>query len=242
MRQHHDDTPGHRASESREPETLTASERLEVELSTLLDGELDHESLLETIDRLLEEPDGQAFYRRARALGGLVDALEGTPRQEAPAQVWSRIATAVGARAAGTSTWRQRTGATQRLSPGLRLAGFAAAATLLVAALVAGWILEQDQRDGGRGGEEQIAAITVGGGSMTDSRFVELATELIEADGRYRREMVEIIQAVEAELPVEMGSAEGPRRGDGLERSLDDPELDPTEASERRESLNLRLF
>lgn len=232
---------------------LTARERLEADLSALVDGELETERLLEVVDRLLDEPAAQRFYRRARALSGMVEAVDAAVRTEAPPEVWRRIAGAVAPNTGSEEAtepqprnggaWRTR----ERRTFGAHLPGwaaFAVAAALLVAVLATGWLLRRDTgslREPAQAADA-IASVDVGQGNMTDSRFVQIATELLSADRHYRREMVDIIQTVEADLPAEMGSSEDERPNEGVERSLDNPELDPTEASRRRENVDLRIF
>jgi hypothetical protein len=231
---------------------LSPLQQLEADLSSLIDGELEADRLLEVIDHLLDEASAQRFYRRARALSGLVEATDSTVRSEPPVAVWRRISHAIDGNEAAESPdadsgpghgdpWRA--GSRPSLGGHLpRWASFVVAATLLVAALVAGWQLRREVTSPAEQGAGAIASITVGEGEMTDSRFVELATELLGAERRYRREIVDIIQSVEAELPTEMGSAEGSRRSEGVERSLDETDPDQSEGGGRRGNVNLRLF
>jgi hypothetical protein len=223
-----------------EASALTETERLEADLSTLVDGELEPQRMLAVIDRLVEDPGSRAFYRRARALDGLVEATEPLPRTEAPNEIWQRIANATG-QSPGTLPFRARTLA--RLSPKV-LAPLVAAAAVVIAISLGLWT---NSHRGTPGEPVDIAAIdsgdiTIGGreGQMTDERFLALATEILEADQHYRREMIEIIQLVESALPSEMGSAEPTRLGD--ETSLVADEIDTVPDGRVDRDLDVRLW
>jgi negative regulator of sigma E activity len=213
----------------------------ESDISALLDGELHNERLLATIDELVESESCRTFYRQARALDGLIAAAEPTPAEEPPHHVWSRIADATGisSEAGGWGAPRPRW-----LGP---LIG-TVAATVLVAIVAFG--VRSAQRSGPLAMEApvvddaQLDAITIGGksGQMTDERFLALAEELLGADQHYRREMAEIILAIESSMPSELGSLEPQRTGDGVESSLARPGLDAIEGGPRSSELDVRIW
>jgi hypothetical protein len=219
---------------------LAVTERLEADLSALVDGELERQRLLQVIDRLVEEPSARHFYRRARVLDGLVEATEPLPRAEAPTEVWQRIATATG-QAPGTLPFRVHS--LPRLSTRI-FAPLAAAAALVIAVSLGFWVNAQRPTRGAlmEVGAVDVGDITIGGraGQMTDERFFALATEILEADRHYRRELVEVIQLVESALPSEMGSAEPTRLGE--ETSLVADELDTVPDGRVDRDLAVRLW
>lgn len=212
----------------------------EADLSALLDGELAPDRLLDTIDALVDSEACRAFYRQARALDGLIAATEPSPTEEPPRDIWTRIAEAAGlpADGGGWSAPRPRW-----LGP---LVG-TLAATVLVAIVAFG---VRDRRipsptpSAPVVEESDLDAITIGGnrGTMTDERFLALAEELLGAERHYRREMAEIILAVESSLPSEMGTGETQRTGDGVESSLARPELDAIEGGPRSSNLDVRIW
>ncbi|HUP24335.1 MAG TPA: hypothetical protein VNB06_15495 [Thermoanaerobaculia bacterium] len=223
-----------------EQAALAVTERLEAELSALVDGELESQRLLQVIDRLVEESSARRFYRRARALDGLVEATEPLPRTEAPNEVWQRIASATG-QSPGTLPFRARS--LPRLSTRI-LAPLVAAAALVIAVSLGVWANAQRPTRGAlmEVGAADVGDITIGGraGQMTDERFFALATEILEADRHYRREMLEVIQLVESALPSEMGSAEPTRLGE--ETSLVADEIDTVPDGRVDRDLAVRLW
>jgi negative regulator of sigma E activity len=221
---------------------LSSAEMLEADLSALVDGELEPARLLAVIDRLVEEPRSRDFYRRARALDGLVEATEPLPRSEAPHEVWQRIASSTG-QAPATLPFRARAGS----RPWSKLLAPVAAAAAVVLAISLGiWMNSERPRVAARDQHADVALetsdITIGGreGQMTDERFLAIATEILEADRRYRREMAEIIDLVESALPSEMGTAEPSRLGE--ETSLVSDEIDTAPDGRVDRDLDVRLW
>ncbi len=213
------------------------------EISALIDGEADVARTLEVVDLLVDSEDAREFYRRSRALDGLVQAAATVPRVEAPAMLWERIAKAT----EQTPEDRQRARlALPARSSRLRVGGrtlLAAAAVILVG--LAGWwtatsLRRNTEQDLSRRAE-QLAQISIGSraGDMNDDRFLELATEILEADRRYRREMLALIGEVESELRVE-GSFEERRLGDLNEGSAR-RSYDQSEGGVRDDQVGIRL-
>lgn len=212
------------------------------DISALLDDELEHDRLLEVIDLLVDDAGSRNFYRRSRVLGGLMAAHEPLPTVDASRETWHRIATAVGAPAPDLEPSSRRRS--------LVIGPWLAAAALLVA-VAAGVLLSIGGApttgpgpDPAAVEEEQLADITVGSrpDSMTEERFITLATELLEADRRYRREMVEIINAVDSESSGESRSDEPLRFGEGPESSLLERDLDTIEDGRVDRDLSVRRF
>jgi hypothetical protein len=219
--------------------TLPAS--AETDISALLDGELAPERLLDAIDTLVESAAGRAFYRQARALDGLIAAAEPSSAEEPPREVWARIAASTGfpAAAGRWSAHRPRW-----IGP---LVG-TLAATVLVA--IVGFGVRSAQQGapptpGPRVVEDSgFDSITIGGnrGAMTDERFLALAEELLGADRHYRREMAEIILAIESSLPTESGTGEAQRTSDWVESSPARPELDSIEGGPGSSTPGVRIW
>lgn len=215
---------------SQEPRNPTRSERddegLEerylAQVSALIDGEIDREQLLPTLDYLVNTGRAREFYRQARAIDGVLHGFGEKPTREQPGvELWRRIvddATAV-TPAADESSRGDDVSEPQAPHWWSRHGWLAAAATLILAVLV--WVglgsPVSDQPESTVDGDRVAALeeVTIGGraGEMTDSRFLSLATELLQADRRYRQEMLELMVAVE-ERPMTEASTEESRYGE----------------------------
>jgi hypothetical protein len=195
-------------------------------ISALIDGEFDPDSLLATVDFLVRSKEARAFYRESRELNGL---LEGTgqrsasPGQRVDTRVWAGIkqqvetdsskpnAELVDLTAARTARNEEAsTSSHHRSSPVWILAAAVFAAVLGLAS----YELWQDRNPAARDSGMQLASLSeeveVGGApeSMNDERFFDLATELLEADRKYRREMLALMVAVEDEPMIEKSTEE----------------------------------
>ncbi len=187
---------------------LDANQQLELDLSVLLDGELSHPEVLDSIDRLLDSPEAQEFYRRNRRLSGAVERLgsEDKPPAEASEDLWEKIS------AASSSQFGQRQWRVADWLPRL------AAACLLAFGLwsVAGvGRLSEPLLD--RSGALELV-LGEDRGQMSESRFVEIATELLKADQRYHREMLSVMQAVAAPSEAIGDSNSAPEPSERRER------------------------
>lgn len=167
----------------------------EVELSALIDGESDPATAVELLDHVIQCASCSEFYRELRSFQSLVDDLspEPAPEQaEAPARRERRF------------RWL---GATPRWAWG-------AAAVLIVAVGAIGlWISGPFEPSSGPPleplGRERIITLDRDKGSMNEQRFVELATELLQADRRYQQEMYQILTQVgQTTEPGESGDLE----------------------------------
>ncbi len=174
---------------------MNRSASWEVEISALLDGELDHAELLAVAGAPVASPAARAFFRELRSLDRLLGAAA-HPGQ-LPPELWQRIVTAAerdGMVGAARPRWALR--------PVL-----AVAATLLL--VTTGWLLVA--RLAPLRPATGVVTVEVGAarGRMSDERFIALTTELLGAEPRYHRTMQQIMTAVTARsLPVE-GSGEG---------------------------------
>lgn len=175
-----------------------------MEISAWVDGELEAEgSILELVDHVAACPECNAFYRQVRALGAEVAMAD--PRQtEPPAALWAEIAASElrPTLATGARRWPTR--------------GWSAVAALLAATLV-WWLVAY------RFSSDLVPAPTIAEGrpipqeivlggeadTMTDERFVALATELLQADPRYRHELQSILYQIASQAPkAEDGSVD----------------------------------
>ena len=177
---------------------MTHCDDCQTSISALVDGELPAAEVPAAIDHLLDCPSCQGFYRAVRGLGDLLEeaglARGQAPETEpAPAAVWRRVERHAG-------------------SPLSRLPGWTARAAAAALLAVGAWGALQL---GITGTADRVAAplevaLAEDAGSMTDERFVAIAAELLRADSRYRREMLDVMSTVESEV----GRADGPTDGD----------------------------
>jgi hypothetical protein len=152
-------------------------------LSAIIDGELEAVPLPRVLDHLARCFACRTFYRDARALDAILDALE--PPLSAPAPASPR-----------RSRW---------------LPAAAAAAALLTIA-VGLWAFAARARVGDRGPETGEVLQEAGARAMTDERFVELLAEVLRADRRYHDKLLDVMQQVSRKRAVREGPFEGSRR------------------------------
>lgn len=170
------------------PSDTNPCETHQIAASALLDGALPPAEVADTVDHLLDCPACRAFYRDARALQKAL-----APERED--ELWRRIE-AESARRTRRARW---TGAWA-----LR----AAAGLLLAVAVV--WGVSQQV---GRGAmpREVVLGSESESGRMSQARFVEIATEVLQAKPTYRREMLRVMREADEvagpEAPVDEGNA-----------------------------------
>ncbi len=177
---------------------MTSCETHQMQLSALLDGELERGELLETLDHVVSCPACARFYHDARGLQELVDGWDPLirPTSEAaadgdrvvrPARLWSRL-------------W-------SRCSP----VGWVAAAAAAVVALIIGVGVQWDDADmrpeASVDAPATIEVADTGAQPMSEDRFVELTVELLRADQRYQQEMADVLRKVERTRPEAWGRA-----------------------------------
>ena len=196
---------------------------LDGEIDGEVDGHLDRESLLQTIDFLVRSEEGRAFYRESRELDGLLEAggqRSATPHQRLDARVWSGIKERVESQSSNQTArvvaledrkGRQREDDSESKSHPVWILAAAIFAAVLG---LASYELWQDRSSGTPDAGVQVASldqeVEVGSSpdSMNDERFFDLATELLEADRKYRKEMLALMTAVEDEPLVEKSTEE----------------------------------
>lgn len=204
----------------------------ETSLSALIDGELEVEEQLPVIDHLLECPSCREFYHRARGLDDMVVTSQSQDADPVPEEVWHRIAAESGL---------------GRPLPVLR-GPWSVRAFGLAAALILGlglwWILPSAPEGSvPETAEEELAGGDVDvvleedRGSMSEDRFRQLTMEILKADRRYHRKMLDVMSVVTAMTTEPEGSPDEPSFSvrDGLRR-ISIGEDDARETSIRTEN------
>jgi hypothetical protein len=181
----------------------------QIDLSALLDGELDAREALPAVDHLTECRRCREFWRGARAL----QAAAASPRLASPgppADGWRRIEAAVERRR--HRAWAGRIAAALVVGLGLLLA------------LRPAPLFELEPEPGPPAAAIEIRA---GSGDMSERRFVELTTELLQADPDYHTKMLEVMRQVAAPEGLDGALREGapvseddPDRGEPAPRRL----------------------
>jgi anti-sigma factor RsiW len=156
---------------------------VEESLSALLDGELAPAAAAQALEHAFGCPSCRAFFLAAKRLQGAAAELAGRP---AGAARPARGSSGLRARFAG-------------VRPGLR------AAALVAVGRGGGWALSEALAPGAGGYGARLAEAP-----MTEQRFVALASELLAAEPKYQRTMLEVLRLVPA-LEI----------GEGLDRPED---------------------
>ncbi len=170
----------------------TTCESYELRLSAWLDENIDRIEQHELVDHLVRCSECREFYAQSRALAGLVTMADGGAELEAPpAELWERIQERVAQPPASSSAWVWR----------------AAAALLLGAALAfLPWPATQPDDRSGR----MDIVLEADRGDMTESRFLQLAAEVLRADRRYHFAMQQVMdRVIDEEWGPEGVSSEG---------------------------------
>ncbi len=193
-------------------------EQNELRISVWLDEGLGRGEQTELLDHLVRCGSCRRFYAEARALEGLAAVAGPGPTAEAPPrEVWARIEAVAGERAKGKARVLRFPSAPPWI---LR----AAAALLLAAGLIfALWPSPPRQE---RVAEDRIdVRLEENRGAMSDSRFAELAAEVLRADRKYHRAMHEVMEQVirdswsrEGEEEEAVRQSEGDEEGESSSR------------------------
>ncbi|MFH0882113.1 MAG: hypothetical protein V2A56_03935 [bacterium] len=212
------------------------SERYEADLSAIVDGELDGEPLRRAIDALVRNPGLRRFWLDSRALQATLHAGEGDRAGVTPPKgLWNVIEANVKPRS--------------RIIPFNRVpvrAWVAAATILLAVGLSFSGFLKVDVPF--FHSQQRTIQLASDRGSMTETRFLQLTTELLQADPRYQRKMLEVMQVVNQQA-YGFQTGEGQRRGEPLrERTPQGATPDaqtassPAQTSTSRDNVELRLW
>lgn len=163
---------------------MSACERHEIELSALLDGESSPQAAIQAADHLAECAACRKFYRRLRAFQAQVDELPAGAlrRGQQPQSV------------------RRRSRLDAVPARGWPLAAILILALGLIAYSAGG---HRDAPPLAALDQPLIIQLEQNKGQMSDLRFVEVTTELLQADRRYHRMMFEILQRLQDRQPPE---------------------------------------
>ena len=188
-------------------------ESCEILISTWMDEGLEHGGQRELLDHLVRCPECRSFYAESRALEGLVAlAGAGAVVEEPAPEIWERIESRTRPEepaASGWPSWAWRAAAALALGAALAFAPWPTSSSAVRSDGGVEVVLEEDR------------------GLMSESRFLELATELLRADRRYHFAMQEVMdKVIEEEWAPEGGTSEGLS-----EESTDDEESEDESSS-----------
>jgi hypothetical protein len=212
-------------------------ESWEIEISALLDGEIEPARILPLIDALAENAQLRRFYRRARGLDtALMASSLGGETEPAPAALWDRIRESAHPHEEGRRSWRDGLGrwsGTARPPRVIRVPAWTLGAAAAVFAALLAWKADPGMstrlRIGPGAAVEPGVPIEIAVGdrpeSMTDRRFALLTAELLQADPRYQRKMLHVMEEIEQAGFIPEGSSENGRRteGDPVREAGDEP-------------------
>ncbi|MBS1262131.1 MAG: hypothetical protein MAG453_01470 [Calditrichaeota bacterium] len=159
----------------------------EENLSAIMDGELRGEPLLESIDALVEDASLREFWRNARSLQKALNRRAEAGADTPPEALWERVERRTGTR-------RAKVISLKRWSPQVWAA---AASIVLVFSLALAGLLR-----GTLPPEAAARTVELGSreGRMSEQRFVQITSELLMADSRYHRKMLEVMETVNREV------------------------------------------
>lgn len=179
-------------------------EHHETQVSAWLDGELERAGQVELLDHLARCGPCRGFYLEARALDGLM-AIAGSRDggEEAAPELWEGIA--------HRAAERDETGTRRRLPSRV----WKIAATVLLAAGLALLLWPSRPADvvpvaADTPSDEIEILLEEDSGRMSESRFVELASEVLRADRKYHFAMYEVMDQVIRDTGGQEGTAEPP--------------------------------
>jgi len=189
---------------------------VEIAISELLDGHLEHEATLSLIDRLLQCEKSRKFYLDSRLLDKrLAEVRAHEPEEPMSDKLWRRIR-GKSELPASSRPWFVRVPAWVPV--------LAAAVFVLVMGLgIYRAFLTADPLSA-----EQVLQVSLESrkGVMTDQRFLRIAKEVLESDRKYQLKMLEVMREVSEYYPEmegdrndeftgEEGGAEARPRDDG---------------------------
>ncbi len=194
----------------------------ELDLSSLIDGELAGEAALAAIDHLLECAPCAEFFRGARRLEGVAAQLRTAPDElAAPAAeyLWPTL---------GTRAEKEPGAASGARVPPRGVPAWLRAAALVVIGLGGGFALATVAGPSSSLGDSLAAARPAGLTAaralpLDDHRFVALADQLLGSDPRYQRAMLQLLRLVPAL-----------ETGEGTERENQPPHLVTASLREER--------
>jgi len=190
---------------------MKSCEQYEIDLSSLIDGELSPIEAGDALEHALGCPGCAEFFRAARRVQGAAEALrtaDGALSESRADELWRAVETRTGAgrTIAAPMAALARRGRTLR------------AAALVALGLGGGYLLaglagpgSPASRLGDPGGDPRLAS-SGAPASMDELRFVAVADELMRSDVRYQRAMLEVLRLVPAlETGEGLRSEDAPR-------------------------------
>jgi hypothetical protein len=174
---------------------MKACESYETHISALLDGEVARGDVLFILAHLPSCRSCQSFYSETRALQAIADSMPTAALEErdAPGVTSPPLST----RRLVPTAWAQPT----------RWVWGIAAGMILVVGL---WLGQAQLRPSRAPSGNAVVEVMLEEhkGKMSESRFLEMAIELLEADRRLQHQMLELLQHVERSRFVEEGSVD----------------------------------
>lgn len=175
----------------------------EMDISALIDGELESHRLLPLLDALVRDEQLRRFYLDARALqttldGDVKDDFVSEEVIPVTDDIWD-----------GIEQRRQQKQTKFFSLNSLPVKMFSAAAViLLLVGMWAGGVFPW-QTPEWKSDVLQVE-LEANAGNMDEQRFMELTAELLRADRRYHRRMLEMMEAVNSRAFVREGTADRP--------------------------------
>lgn len=175
---------------------------LEVEVSALLDGELDLAETLSVVDHLDGCPTCKKFYRAARSLENHLEASR-----------CSATATALVDAARTKPEGLPAIPTPRRWLQAFRPSGWTWSAATVVAVLFAAFFAQSVLRSDDPTEAEEFTNVMLESepDRMDDARFREMVADLLRSDRKYHRAMLQALHDVEPLAYIPEGSAELPR-------------------------------
>ncbi len=171
------------------------NEEWEANISALFDGELDRDTTLDTVDKLLLNPELQRFYREARLLHKEFDwkNTETVTLTTLPTGLWKKI------EKKGLNVPQKVWGMPASSFRWLAAASVILFLTVTVAKVDWSSVLFHITRMENKG-PIQIE-LGEGNNNMTEDRFMAMTAELLQSDKRFHWKMLEILQQVTETKP-----------------------------------------
>ncbi|MBN2171457.1 MAG: zf-HC2 domain-containing protein [Candidatus Krumholzibacteriota bacterium] len=159
---------------------MKGCEYYEVEISALLDGESDPARAVEILDHVTRCPSCRQFYQELRSFQSLVDEMQEQLGQAPAEKAAGSVAPGLWERLHAVPQW-----------------AWGMAAALVVA--VGLWGLHTGGILSPYASSDQPVRITLESekNSMNDRRFMEVMTELLQADRRYHQAMFDVLSSIE---------------------------------------------
>ncbi len=176
-----------------EPVAKNNLDEWELNLSALIDGELESDAILPTIDRLLEHGELREFYIGSRKFQQRLarQKIAKPVKTALPDGLWEKIE---------RNSRPNRTRIIQLFPKNLRV--LAAAAILIIAGVFAGRYSIQPFRLPFQSNDPIVVQVGEDKGRMNDQRFLALTVEVLRSDNRYQRKMMEVLEAINPVNPT----------------------------------------